>query len=167
MNQPLSTPRVNLRKYTDEDKEIVADFFTDSEIGRYMGDGPCDSRNDAYKLFDEIFKVYEGKPNKHFEVWGVDLDNELIGHIELKQTKDTLPNELEVVYLLDQSHWNKGIMAEILQVIRTHANNFQKTIIAKLNAKNQASIRVLEKIGIEKLQFLDKQKSFLIVTLKN
>lgn len=168
MNSEIQTIRTLLRKYTDDDREIIADFFTDGDIGRYMGDGPSDTRKDAYILFDKIFEVYEAaNKNRHFEVWGIEYQNELIGHIELKETENTLPNELEIVYLLDKPYWNKGIMTEILLKMKEYTFELNKTIIATVKSKNQASIRILEKLGIKKLAYLDKQKEVLKITLND
>ena len=166
VNRDFQTERIHLRKYTDDDRETVADFFTDADIGRYMGDGPSDTRNDAYTLFNKVLEIYgRENPSRHFEVWGIELDSDLIGHLELKSTVNTNKDELEVVYLLDKDYWGKGIMVEVLAALQKHASNFQKKIIATVKEQNHNSIRVLEKIGIEKMSRLKDDKSVLKITL--
>lgn len=167
VNKIIQTERILLRKYTDDDKETVADFFTDAEIGRYMGDGPSETRNDAYTLFNKIIEIY-GRENaqRHFEIWGIEFEGELIGHLELKSTENTLKDELEVVYLLDKVYWGKGIMGEILTALNSHAKTFQKKIIATVKEQNYNSIRVLEKIGIDKMIRMKDEINVLKITLK-
>ncbi len=167
MNEPIKTARTLLRKYTDEDREIVADYFTDELVGRYMGDGPSDTRKDAYSLFDKCFEIYDGLyPNRHFEMWGIELNGGLIGHLELKEGENTNEGELEVVYLLDQEYWGKGIVVEILNKLLDYVKGLNKRIIATVKTRNHQSIRVLEKVGIEKKSILQMDKNVLKIWLK-
>lgn len=156
-NAQIKTSRLLLRKYIEEDRAFLVDLFTDEEIGRYMGDGEAASVCDANQLFNSIFNIYEQqqKGNRFFEVWGIELNEELIGHFELKETEHTEKGELEVVYIIDKPYWNKGFISEVLQAMQTRVQKIDKKIIATVDKNNQASIRVLEKLGIKKVKTLD------------
>ena len=71
----------------------------------------------------------------------------------------------EIGYWIDKDYWGKGIMVEVLAALQKHASNFQKKIIATVKEQNHNSIRVLEKIGIEKMSRLKDDKSVLKITL--
>jgi RimJ/RimL family protein N-acetyltransferase len=165
MNENLATTRLLLRKYTAADREIVADFFTDETVAKYMANGPSDSREDAFELFDAFFTVYENTSGLHYEIWGIEFEGELIGHLELKKSKVTLLNELEVVYLLNPPFWNRGLMTEALLKVREHARSHQKILIAQVKSKNEASLSVLDKIGVLDIYHHDEAKDILKVTL--
>jgi RimJ/RimL family protein N-acetyltransferase len=165
MNENIATPRLLLRKYCPQDKEIIADFFTDEVVAQFMGDGPCEEREDAYNLFDEFFQVYENTSGKHHEVWGIEWKGNLIGHVELKTSEYTQANELEIVYLLNEPYWNQGLMTEVLFEIQKHARKFNKQLIALVKSKNEASLSVLDKIGIQNEFHQNEAKSILKITL--
>lgn len=151
INKNIFTGRTLLRKYEEGDRKVFADLFTDKEVNFYMGGQKCETREDAYSLFDKCFEIYEGKfRGRHFEIWAVLYENNTIGHIELKQTNNTDEDELEVVYLLDKNFHGIGLMTEILQKINSYAGSHNKKLIATINPDNIKSLKVLEKTGIEK-----------------
>jgi RimJ/RimL family protein N-acetyltransferase len=150
-NNEINTPRTLLRKYIASDREIFADYFTDVEITRLMGNGPCESRDEAYALFEKCFDVYNGIfKNRHFEIWGIESEGELAGHFELKQSENTEGNELEIVYLLGKQYWGRGLMPEILTAINDYAHSLGKCLIATVHPENTNSLKVLRKVGIER-----------------
>lgn len=116
-----------------------------------MGNGPVETEADALVLMGKIMKLYQ-KPlaNRHFEIWAIDINDQFAGHFELKESEHTNEKELEVVYMLDQPYWGRGLMPEILKVINEHAQSFDKQVIATINPENKKTVRVLEKMGIEK-----------------
>lgn len=158
LNQDISTARTLLRKYVESDREKFAEISIDKEVNHYIG-GRCEIREDAYKLFDKCFEVYNGVfPDRHFEIWAIESNSELIGHFELKQTKDTNHKELEAVYLLDKLSWGQGLMSEILREINEYAYHQNKQLIATINPENEKTIRVLEKIGMERKEYINEGK---------
>ena len=151
MNKDLHTVRTKLRKYEPKDKEKFAELFTDKEVNRFMGGQHCETKEDAYGLFEKGFEIYNGLfPGRHFEIWGIEHEGKLIGHFELKQTNNTVGDELEVVYLLDKYYWGRGLMPEILNEVNKYASSLGKQLIATVNLENIKTIKALRKIGIEK-----------------
>jgi len=150
LNKDIHTKRTLLRKYQLSDKAIMIRLFMDEVVGEHMGNGPCEAEADALALFNKIMQLYEKSPVKrHFEIWAITVDGQFAGHFELKASQHTDDNELEVVYMLDQTYWGKGLMPEILQVINLHAQSFDKQLIATINPDNRKTVRALEKTGIE------------------
>lgn len=155
-NQNIRTARTLLRPYVAADREKFADMFTDDDVKMYFPQGGCASREEAYQLFDKCFVVYSTNDpaTRHFEIWGIEMQGELIGHFELKQTNHTVPGELEVVYLLDKTFWGRGLMPEILADIKLYAWSLGKQVIATINPENLKTVRALEKAGIEQQEWI-------------
>lgn len=160
LNGELSTKRTKLRKYLPADREVFADLFTDKEVVFFMGGPRCEEREDAYNLFDKTFQIYDKTlfPDRHFEIWAIEHGGAVIGHFELKKSRDTYDNELEIVYLLNKDHWGKGLMPEVLKEVNDYANKLGCRLIATVNPENENSMRVLKKIGIEKDEWITDEE---------
>ena len=159
MNKDIKTVRCLLRKYRESDREKFADLSVDKEVNFFIG-GKCETREEAYNLFDKMFMIYEGKLlPRHFEIWAIDVENEYSGHFELKQTGDTDEDELEVVYFLDKKLWGQGIMPEIIIEINKYAGAINKKLIATVSSENTKTLKALRKIGIQKQESLAESDS--------
>lgn len=158
-NKDLFTKRTRLRKYEEKDREKFADMFTDIEVNKYMGGQHCETKQDAYKLFEKSFEIYNGLfTARHFEIWGIEYEGKLIGHFELKQTNNTSGDELEVVYLLDKEYWGQGLMPEILIEVNKYASGLDKQIIATVNLDNTKTMKALRKLIIEKEGWIEDEE---------
>ncbi|HMS34321.1 MAG TPA: GNAT family N-acetyltransferase [Ignavibacteria bacterium] len=140
-----------LRKYEVRDKEKFAELFTDTDVIKFMGGQHCETKEVAYRLFEKGFEIYNGLfPDRHFDIWAIELGGKMIGHFEMKQTNNTIGDELEVVYLLDKSCWSQGLMQEILIEVNKYASGLGKQLIATINLENEKTINALRKLKIEK-----------------
>lgn len=116
-----------------------------------MGGQHCETKEDAYGLFEKGLEIYNGLfAGRHFELWAIEYKGEMIGHFELKQTNNTVGDELEVVYLLDKNYWGQGLMPEILNEVNKYASGLGKQLIATVNLENIKTIKALKKLNIEK-----------------
>lgn len=101
-------------------------------------------------LFNKIFQVYERKDEKWFWIWGIFDEDELCGHVELKETEHTLDGELEIVYMIHPDKRRQGIMTDVLSSIKQQQQSWGKRIIASVSPDNVASISLLKKWGVDK-----------------
>jgi RimJ/RimL family protein N-acetyltransferase len=159
MNNPdIKTTRSILRKYKLADKEKYVYLFTDKEINHFMGGGHCETREVAEALFYKGFDIYNGLfPDRYFELWAIEIDGELAGHFELKQTHHTNDKELEIVYMLDKKYWGHGYMPEIIKEINNYSSGFDKQLIATIDPDNIKTVKALNKIGIEKEEWIEDE----------
>lgn len=155
LNKEIITQRTLLRKYQYDDQETMIDLFMDKVVNHYMGNGPCKTKAKALELFERIQQLYE-KPlaDRHFEIWAIDINRHLAGHFELKESEYTETNELEVVYMLYQNHWGKGLMPEVLRSINAHAGTMNRQLIATINPENIRTVRALEKVGVVRQEWV-------------
>ena len=78
---------------------------------------------------------------------------ELIGAAKL----DKFGSEIEIGYRIQEEHWGRGVATEIARgLIDFSRNHLQaKKVIAFVNVNNKASIRVLEKAGMENVETIE------------
>ncbi len=153
-SETISTKHCILRRYSDDDRNEFCRIFTDESVMQYMGDGPCESEEKASLLFDRIMEIYQ-KTDKHFEIWAITIENRLAGHFELKQTVNTSQEELEIIYLLDKPYWGKQLMPEVVKEIKNYAAGYSKQLIATVNPENWNSIKVLERSGNVRCEWVE------------
>ena len=155
-SKTIFTARTKLRRYVDSDRKIFAELFTDPDVNHFMGGEHCETKEDAYDLFDKSQQIYEGLfPGRHFQIWAIEYEGKLIGHFELKQTPNTGDDELEVVYLLDKDHWGRGLMPEVLNKINEYSSENGKQLIATVNPENIKTTKALKKSGVEKEAWIE------------
>lgn len=154
LNGEIRTKRITLRKYTEADRDECVRILADPEVNKFMG-GRTEDPEEGNKIFDKISEIYAGslKP-RHFEIWAIEYEGKLIGDFELKETDNTLPGELEVVYMIDKPYWGRGLVTEILNEIIKYSAAMNKRVIATLNPENIQTVRVLEKTGIERQEWI-------------
>ena len=146
----IHTSRLSLRPYTEADCSAFCRFMIDPELARYMDNNPADQAQ-AAAMFEKVQAIYANPPQgRYFDIWAIEFEGACIGHLELKQSENTQPGELEVVYLIEKPYWNRGLMSELLSALVTYVGKMGSVIIATIDQNNQASWRVLEKLGVSK-----------------
>ncbi|SFB10407.1 GNAT family N-acetyltransferase [Clostridium frigidicarnis] len=145
----ISTERLNLREIKKEDAESIYKLLSNPEV----------IKHDTFELFtnikqaEDILKWFNNEFKERRAIfWGISLKNqpEIIGfckcEIEIPKVRADLG------YDLTPEYWNMGIMTETLNAIIDFA--FQTLHVNRIEAavytKNNASIRVLEKLGFVK-----------------
>lgn len=142
----FETERTILRMFTMDDLDAVAAICSNPRVTRYMGiNGTPISREEAKAALISILKHWE---KNSFGRWAVvdKESNKLIGYAGIRSYDGTA----ELVYLLDEPFWNKGLATEISNAVINvgfEIYNFP-LIIAITRPENKASIRVMEKIGM-------------------
>jgi RimJ/RimL family protein N-acetyltransferase len=138
--------KLNILPYQEKDRDGFVDIFMDEELCQHMAGGAFEKEKDAKNLFNHLLKL-----NKYKETisnsYGVFYEENLIGHFEINQNNFTKIDELEIVYLLIKAYWGKGIMKSL---IKHFQDSFKQKLIARVNPNNFNSIKMLEKLGIEK-----------------
>lgn len=149
----LKTNRLILRQFKTEDLEsYYHNCLSDHEVWKWSSYSPMNCIEDAVnveKLFTEKWFIQYDRPN--FYNWAIQLkeSNEVIGRIRGTHPDDGL-SQVELVYEIGQSWWNKGLMTEAVKRLidfffndigfnRIHANHAHK---------NPASGKVMQKSGM-------------------
>ena len=144
----LSTKSLVIKPYTLLDENRYVEIATDEISVKFMG-GSTVVEEEERKIFKKIFEIYEAKVTKDFWIWGIYENEVLCGHLELKETEHTNKTELEIVYMIHPEYRKKGIMTAILSLVKNNQDIWNKKIIATLSPDNLASLKLLQKWGIE------------------
>ena len=140
------TNRLTLREFSVYDAEIFFHLNSDPEVMKYTGDVPFQSISDAEKFFNN----YTDYQLNGFGRWAVVLKEtgKFIGWCGLKLNEENL---IDIGFRFFRKEWNKGYATESAMACLQHGfNNLNiKEIIGRAAKENTASIKVLEKLGME------------------
>jgi RimJ/RimL family protein N-acetyltransferase len=144
----FETPRLLLRQFTEADAPLILSLNSDPEIVKYVHEPTLKTIEHATEiLHDIILPQYRNKLGR----WAIyTKDNmDFIGWCGLKYLPG--PDEIDLGYRLMQKAWGKGFATEAAQ--HSVAYGFKdlglKLITGRAHIENLASIKVLEKIGMD------------------
>ena len=161
MTPTLNSGRLVLTPYQIEDEDAFVDLFADEAVARWMGDGP-QGRDENRAIFGRIFSdVY---PHDRFFVWAVWEGDRFVGHAEVKDTTDIEGHE--IVYALSADVWGRGLGSELASTLVSYCFDVLglDEVHATVDARNLASLAVLEKVGFVRTgEMLDDDGSTTVV----
>ena len=145
----LETPRLLFRAPQPADLEPYCAMEMDPEVRRYVGGYPC-TREAAEANFRNALHA---APTR-LRLWATVLKSEtltigrcgLYPHIENHRT---IPNEAVLAFYLARPYWGQGLASEAGAAFITFGfDELQLSrIVTTVEAGNEASIRVLNKLG--------------------
>jgi ribosomal-protein-alanine N-acetyltransferase len=147
MKKILETERLYLRELNINDAEYFYLLNLDKEVMKYTGEGSFENIEKA----KDFLKNYEHYEKYGFGRWAVinKENGEFLGWCGLKFTEKL--NEYDIGFRFFKKHWNKGYATESSKACLSYGINELKMIeiLGRAMKENKASIRVLEKIGLE------------------
>ena len=148
MQLVLETPRLVLGQFTEQDATFILQLNSDPDIVKYVHEPVLTTEEQARKIIvDIILPQYKNNLGR----WATYTkhNNEFIGWCGLKYLPDT--GEIDLGYRFIKTAWGKGYATEAAK--HTLAHGFDrlalKLITGRAHVENFASIRVLEKIGMQ------------------
>lgn len=143
----LKTDRLILREHRPQDQEAVFSIFSDVVVTRYYLVQPFTQLAQAEAVVQSrMTRFYEDKGIRWAIAW--QEDGALLGSCGFSGSLQAR-GVWELGYELARPYWNRGIMTEALRACISYAcKTWQPARIeAQILPENQASRRVLEKIG--------------------
>jgi len=142
----LSTERLLLRPFRDEDLDAYAAICSDPEVMRYLGDGKPLSRADAWRQMALISGHWH---LRGYGMWAVEETQTgmLTGRIGFWRPEGWPGFELG--WLLGRGWWGRGYATEGARATLSFAFETlgQKHVISLIHPENRASRRVAERLG--------------------
>lgn len=145
--QPLETEQLLLRQLRESDFD---DFYEYAQDPLVAGPGlwePYESETVAREDFTRLIGLYE----RGLLWWALEYkaDGKLIGRCELTNY-NAHDARAEISYALNRHYWGQGLMTEAAQCMMQHG--FEKLNLNRISAialpENQASVRILQKLGM-------------------
>jgi len=142
----FESERLKFREFNFDDADNLYQLNLDPEVIRYTGDPAFESVETA-RLFIYNYKDYK---LKGFGRWAAERksDGKFIGWSGLKINE---VDKIDLGYRFFKTEWGKGYATEAAQACLKYG--FEKLamaeIIARADKANLASLRVIEKLGME------------------
>lgn len=141
----ITTPRLTLRPFELRDIEPRMVYCTDAEWARYFPIAQPHTRRDAEEFVVGRLRDDWGRDPSW---WATDLDGKLIGHVGL--WPDPQNRHAEVGYAIARPQWGHGYATEAVSAVVNAVfttTDFER-VYARVDLRNAASRRVLEKVGM-------------------
>ncbi len=145
----INTDRLQLTELSESDVEFVYALFNDPDCLRFMGDrGINDLSGAETYLKDRLIQSYRAHGFGLYKVTAQG-SSEPMGISGLVKRDETSPPDIGFAFL--PKFRSGGFCTEAAQAVLDWAksNQVSDTILAYTNPDNRASIRVLEKIGLQ------------------
>ncbi len=143
----LETPRLILREWRPDDWVRFKPIAADPRVIRYVGTGQVPSDEQIRTYIETARKLYR---DEGFCLWPLvsRKNRELIGFCGLDHLWGG--DEIEIGYWLAPDYWGKGLATEAAQAVLEYGFDQLglERIVAVAHPENQASIRVLQKLGM-------------------
>lgn len=148
----IRTPRLLLRRWTDDDLVPLSEINADPEVMRWIGEG---STLDLDQTAEEIERWEDEWDDEGFGLFAVELlaSGELIGAVGLS-VPEWLPEVMpavEITWRLGRSFWGQGYASEAAQATLEFAlqDRGLDRVVAINRAGNDESENVIRKLGME------------------
>jgi RimJ/RimL family protein N-acetyltransferase len=144
----FQTPRLILRQFTEADAPLILGLNSDPEIVKYVYEPTLKTIEHAQKILNNIIlPQYKNNLGR----WAIQTKEnlDLIGWCGLKYQPEL--DEIDLGYRLIQKAWGQGFATEAAQASLEYGFNELnlKLITGRAHIENLASIKVLEKIGMD------------------
>lgn len=149
----LLTPRLYLRPFAESDADGFYQLNANPEVLQFTGDRPFPDIAAALSFI----QGYDHYQNYGYGRWAVIFrqTNSFIGFCGLKFHPEGQCTDLGFRFM--QEYWGRGLATEAALACVKHA--FTRlalpSLVGRVRQENQASIRVLEKIGMKRIRTFD------------
>ncbi|WP_251096081.1 GNAT family N-acetyltransferase [Streptomyces sp. Caat 7-52] len=144
MTPVLRTERLEFLPYRPEHEDVFVALLRDAEVCRWMGQDLVPEPQ-IRELFRAILsEIY---PQRRFDVWGLWLAGDYVGHAEVKPTGNVDGHEL--VTALAPGYWGRGLGGEAVRGLLRHAadNLGLSEAYGMVGADNSASLAMCHRLG--------------------
>jgi RimJ/RimL family protein N-acetyltransferase len=148
----LHTKRFVLVKMVDGDQDLYYRISCNENVMKFVT-GYALSRRESDEMFRCIVEDNEADAILGRYFIKDRSNSEVIGAAKL----DQVGAEIEIGYRITEEYWGKGIATEVTKGLIRFAYDVLgcKRVIAFVNVENAASIRVLEKSGMQKTELIE------------
>jgi RimJ/RimL family protein N-acetyltransferase len=147
----LETERLVLRRFTEEDVDLLVELDSDPEVMRYITGGLATSREE---IETEILPAYLAHYERYegFGFWAAveKASGAFLGWFHFRPNDPELPDEVELGYRLRRAAWGNGYATEGSRALveRGFADLGVRRVVAYTLVVHAASRRVLENAGL-------------------
>ena len=145
----IKTERIYFKRFSEDDTDLLFQLDGDADVVKYITLGvPRTIEEVIEKSMPRILKSYQEKSD--FGIFAAYLNNsdKYIGWFQFEKDKE-LKDAIEIGWRLKKQHCGNGYATEVATALSEMGIEMGKTIVARAMIENLASIRVMEKAGLE------------------
>ena len=146
--EAITTPRLILRTFTEEDVEPMVRILGEKDVLRYFPKTDPPQRDRVQKMIVGLLKHWE---EHGYGLWAVESRStgDLMGRCGLQILPET--EEVEVDFILGRPFWGQGFATEAGRASLQYGFEQLRLerVIGIAHVENKASQRVLEKLGMD------------------
>ena len=146
----METDRLVLRRFTQDDLELIVELDSDPEVKRYIDGGAAVDREELTETLAWWLGYYERYDGYGFWAAIEKASGEFLGWFHLRPGEGAGPSEPELGYRLRREVWGRGYATEGSRALIDKA--FAELGAERVNAStmviNSGSRRVMEKAGL-------------------
>jgi len=153
----LRTGRLVLRPFENDDAADLLRVFAEPDVVRYWSSGAWTDIAQAEAMIAEARQAYRDGGLARYAIALADT-NRLIGICNLRGFFEQ-NRRCELGYALGRAYWGQGFAAEALEALLDHAFHVLdiNRIEADIDPRNEASARLLEKLGFRKEGYMPER----------
>ncbi len=145
----LETPRLIFREFTSEDLQGLIDLNSDAEVMQHITAGaPIPSDRICHEVLPRFLRLH--RESSEFGYWAAVEKNkgDFLGWFQFKRKDE---DSVELGYRLKRSAWGRGFATEGARalLVKGFEQLGVERVFARAMISNQASIRVMEKVGLK------------------
>ncbi|MRN56116.1 GNAT family N-acetyltransferase [Paenibacillus monticola] len=146
----LKTERCTLRKEEEKDRYDIYELYSNEDVVKYMEFEPFVTVEDAVNEMQWYQKIFREQSGLRWMIEDSE-SNKVIGTCGFLNY-EKIHNRIEMGYDLTPKFWGKGIMTEVMKCIMDFGFLTMKLnkIETKVEPKNEASIRLMNRLGFHK-----------------
>lgn len=147
----LRTERLELRRFTPDDVELLADLDSDPEVMHFITGGRATPREEIETaVLPHFLGWYERSDRYGFWAAMERSTGEFLGWFHLRPDGDSPDDEPELGYRLRRTAWGRGYAAEGARALVDAAfrDHGVRRVVAQTMTVHTASRRVMEKAGL-------------------
>ncbi|MBR2564235.1 MAG: GNAT family N-acetyltransferase [Paenibacillus sp.] len=145
----LHTDRFILRAATDRDSRDLLALYSDATVVEYIPFTPFESEQDALDEMSWYKKIFKEQTGLRWMIEDKESHRVIgtCGYLGYEEQH----HRAEIGYDLLSSCWGKGVMTEVARAVLEFGFNQMQLnkIEAKVDPSNEASIRLLHKLGFQ------------------
>lgn len=150
----IKTERLILKPYSEHDIDTFIDLLTNPEITSTFMVPEMGSRSCAEELVKKLIGFSQPDDTKHLE-YGIYLGEKMIGFVNDCGVEE---DEIEIGYVIHPQYQGHGYATEAVHTVLAELREmgFRK-VTAGYFAENTASLRVMEKCGMQRTTITEEE----------
>jgi len=144
----IQTERLTLRPFTMRDLKTTHIYASDAENTQYMGNlsNKTKTKWATWWFLKHAIAQWKRKPQRRYD-FAIDLAGKHIGSVSVSLDESGQKGALG--WIIQKAHWGNGYATEAAKAVMEFARGLGATMfLARCDERNEASRRVMEKIGM-------------------